>query len=565
MTATTTATTATTLAQAPAEVVSSGASRSWNWRSTALLLLVLVLSSVLIVRRIRVGEFSYNVDETQHAVTGLFVADLIRDHPLHHPMQYTYEYYAQYPALSGVLHWPPLFYLAEGLFFLILGPSVVAARLAILFFALLALTCWFLLVRELQNDWTAALSTALLGALPSILLFEETVMLEIPVLALCLAATLFWTRYLLRGKKLDLYVFALLAAAALLTKQNAVYLAPFCLFSGLALKGWRFFLKSEVLGAAALTGVLIAPFYTVVYLMHWKTIAMDLGQAPQSGSGANEFLYYWQALPGQLGWILLGLSILGIATSRWWERSQTLLLMLSWIVACYLTFTFIGHKEARYAIYWIPPFLYFGAGCLTCFFRSRVMRIVAGVAALCVLAGVVNSAWAFQRPYVSGYAAAAARVVEEKSGIVLYDGYLPGDFIFFVRTGDAGRHFMVLRKALYADRIKKSGGTVELVHSEQEIKDLMGRYGIRFVVVMEGEPLRFESQKMLRELVATSDFQPVGVFPIEGTDLPAHNMTLQVFRNLKWAPPSEKFLRIKMLTLKDDIVVPLDRFSAVGP
>jgi hypothetical protein len=191
--------------------------------------------------------------------------------------------------------------------------------------------------------------------------------------------------------------------------------------------------------------------------------------------------------------------------------------------------------------------------------------VVAGVAALCVLAGVVNSAWAFQRPYVSGYAAAAARVVEEKSGIVLYDGYLPGDFIFFVRTGDAGRHFMVLRKALYADRIKKSGGTVELVHSEQEIKDLMGRYGIRFVVVMEGEPLRFESQKMLRELVATSDFQPVGVFPIEGTDLPAHNMTLQVFRNLKWAPPSEKFLRIKMLTLKDDIVVPLDRFSAVGP
>jgi hypothetical protein len=557
--------TATTILQASPEVASSCPTRSWTRRSTALLVLVLVLSSVLIVRRIRVGEFSYNVDETQHAVTGLFVADLIRDHPLSHPKQYTYEYYAQYPALSGVLHWPPLFYGVEGLFFLILGPSVVAARLAILFFALLALTCWFLLVRELQNDWTAALATALLGALPSILLFEETVMLEIPVLALCLAATLFWARYLLRAEKLDLYLFAVLAAAALLTKQNAVYLVPFCLFSGLTLKGWRFFLKPEVLGAAALTGVLIAPFYTVVYLMHWKTIAMDLGQAPQSGSRANEFLYYWQALPGHLGWILLGLSIVGIVTSRRWESSQTLLLMLSWIVACYLTFTFIGHKEARYAIYWIPPFLYFAAGCLTCFFRTPVMRVVATVAALCVLAGVLASAWRFQRPYVSGYAAAAERVVEEKAGIVLYDGYLPGDFIFFVRSGDAGRRFMVLRKALYADRIKKSGGTVELVHSEQEIKDLMGRYGIRFVVVTEGEPLRFESQKILREMVATSDFEPLGVFPIEGTDLPAHNMKLQVFRNLKWAPPTEKFLRIKMLTLSNDIVVPLDRFSTVGP
>jgi hypothetical protein len=193
------------------------------------------------------------------------------------------------------------------------------------------------------------------------------------------------------------------------------------------------------------------------------------------------------------------------------------------------------------------------------------MRVVAAVAALGVLAGVVAGAWAFQRPYVSGYAAAAGRVVDERSGIVLYDGYLPGDFIFFIRSGDAGRHFMVLRKALYADRIKKSGGTVELVHSEQEIKDLMGRYGIRFVVVTEGEPLRFDSQKMLRDLVATSDYQSLGVFPIEGTDLPVRSMKLEVFRNLKWAPPSEKFLRIKMLTLKDDIVVPLDRFSAAGP
>lgn len=108
--------TATTVVQAPAEAVSNSPTGSWTRRSTALLVLVLALSSVLIVRRIRVGEFSYNVDETQHAVTGLFVADFLRDHPLRHPMQYTYEYYAQYPALSGVLHWPPLFYLVEGLF-----------------------------------------------------------------------------------------------------------------------------------------------------------------------------------------------------------------------------------------------------------------------------------------------------------------------------------------------------------------------------------------------------------------------------------------------------------------
>jgi hypothetical protein len=548
--------------EAPAAVSSRCRDRHWTHRSSVLLLVVLAVSSVIIVRGIHVGEFSYNVDETQHAVTGLFVADAIRDLPLSHPVQYTFEYYAQYPALSGVLHWPPLFYLAEGLFFLSLGPNVVAARLAILLFALLALTFWFLLVRELQNDWTAALATAWLALLPSILLFEKTVMLEMPVLALCITATFFWARYLRRGKKLDVYLFGLVAAAALLTKQNAVYLIAFCLFSGLALKGWRLFLKAEVLRAVVLCGVLIAPFYTLVYFLHWKTIEMDLGQATQSASRAKELLFYLQALPGHLGWVLLGLSILGIVTSRSWDRPQNLLLMLSWIAACYLTFTAIGHKEARYAIYWIPPLIYFATGCLTCFFRSPVMRVVAAGAALCVLGVMLASAWSFHRPYVSGYASAARRVVEEKSGIILYDGYLPGDFIFFIRSEDAGRRFMVLRKALYADRIKKGGGTVELVHTAEEIKDLIRCYGIRFVVVSQGEPMRFESQKLLRELVGTSDFEPLGVFPIEGTDLPAHNMKLMVFRNLRWTPPTEKFLRIKMLTLKHDIVVPLGKFSA---
>src|SRR5439155_24445118 len=99
-------------------------SGTWGKQATILLLGVLLVTSATIVRGIHVGEFSYNVDETQHAMTGVFVADLVRDHPVSHPVEYTYRYYAQYPALSGVIHWPPLFYCFEGLFFLALGPTV---------------------------------------------------------------------------------------------------------------------------------------------------------------------------------------------------------------------------------------------------------------------------------------------------------------------------------------------------------------------------------------------------------------------------------------------------------
>ena len=554
-----------TLSPAPIEQwVGRSKGRTWTPRSSALLVIVLAGLSVVVVHRIHVGEFSYNVDETQHAVTGLFAADLMRDQPFAHPVQYTYEYYAQYPALSGVIHWPPLFYVVEGAFFLIFGPTVVAARLAILFFSLVGLTFWFLLVRDLHGEWTAALATALLGLSPVVLLFEKTVMLEVPSLALCLAATYFGARYLREERKRDIYVFAVLAALALLTKQNAIYLAPFCIFAGVSIKGWKWLLRADVLGAAALCAVLVAPFYTLVYLVHWRPIAMDLQGVAQSHSYSQDLLFYWRALPGQLGWLLLGLSVVGMLTSRWWDEAANSRLMLSWIVACYITFTLIGLKEARYAFFWVPAFVYFAAGGLTRFFRYPVMRATATAVAGCVLIAMVIPAWTFQRPYVSGFAAAAQRVVQaSKCGVILFDGELAGNFIFFVRANDPDRRFLVLRKALYADRIKARLGSMELVHDSDEVRHLIHDDGVRFVVTTEGTPLLFDSQRRLREIVTGPDFQLLGRFPIAGNDIGGTDPRLLVYANRNYAPPAAKTLTIRMLTLTHDITVPFDRFSGV--
>ena len=535
----------------------------WDHRSTGLLLCVLVITMVAILRGIRVGEFSYNADEAQHAVTGLYVADLVRDHPFAHPVEYTYRYYAQYPALSGVVHWPPLFYCFEGLFFLVLGPTVVAARLAILFFALLGLVFWFLLVRELLGEWAAAFSTALLALLPSVLLFEKTVMLEIPSLSCCIAASFFWILYLLKGKKSHIYWFALFASAALLTKQNGVYLIPFCVLSGLLCGGWKLFLRKEVLRAVAICFLLISPFYTLVYAVHWKTIAMDLNEK-SSGAGGSRWFFYLTALPAQLGWALLGLAFLGILTSRTWARAKVPGIMSSWIVACYVTLTLIGHKEARYVIYWIPPFLYFASGLLFCFFRKPVFKVAGAAAAVVLLGATLTFAWSFHRPYVTGFAAVPKKILEQsKSAVVLFDGPLPGNFIFFMRAEDPDRRFLVLRKALYAFQLKKSGGSVELVHSPQEIENLFREDGVRFIVVSDQVPLNFESQKMLRDLLKTPSYKELGRFPIGGNDLSPPESSLVLYENLKWTPPTGKYLRIIMLTMSHDIVVPWDSFGAL--
>src|SRR4029077_16161608 len=161
---------------------------------------------------------------------------------------------------------------------------VVAARLAVLFFALLGLVFWFLLVRELLNEWAAAFSAALLGSLPSVLLFEKTVMLEIPLLSCCIAASFFWISYLLKSKKSEIYWFALFASAALLTKQTGIYLIPFCVLSGFRCGGWKLFLRKEVLRAVAVCFLLTSPFYTLAYLVNWNAVAMDLGEKSIGGS-----------------------------------------------------------------------------------------------------------------------------------------------------------------------------------------------------------------------------------------------------------------------------------------
>ena len=531
----------------------------WDRRSTGLLLCVLVIAMVAILRGIRVGEFSYNVDEAQHAVTGLYAASLLHDHPAH-PIQYTYQFYAQYPAIS-VIHWPPLFYAFEGLSFLLLGPNVVAARLTILLFTLLALVAWFDLVRELQDEWTAALSTALLALLPALLLFEKTVMLEVPCLSLCIAASSCWTRYLLYEKRSTLFWFVGFASAALLTKQNSIYLPLFCLASTIALGRWRLLVKPPVLWSVLSIALIAGPYYVLVHRVHWQTAVMQLTAGKVSGIA--KFVFYWKHLPEQLGWTLLALSLLGLVTSPRWDRRTTTFLMLTWLGSCYVTFTLIGVKAPRLALYWLPPFTYFVAGMLTRMFRRQPLRAIATGAATVLLASSLAAAWFYQRPYVSGYSAAAKAVTQiAPGGIILYDGELPGNFIFFVRANDPDRHFLVLRKALYTYRIDKRWGSQELVHDREGIEDLLRRDGVRFVVVSDHMRLNFDVQRTLRDMLQSKQFRLLGRFPIYSMKQQTGNLLL--YENELWAPPTDKFLRVRMLTLNNDIVVPFSQFDLVG-
>jgi hypothetical protein len=543
----------------PASPEAQPPARSGTLRRWLLLLAAIALVCVMACRGIQTGEFDYYTDEAQHAVTGLFVADALQDLPLRHPVQYAYRYYAQYPAVA-ILHWPPLFYLFEGVSFLLFGPSVVSARLTIIFFTVVLLYQWFLLVEEQQDSYTAGVSTAILGLLPMVLLFEKTVMLEIPSLALGVAAIRYWIRYLDQGRRSSLYWFGLWLSAALLCKQTSVYLLVFCALSWLLTGKWNRIFSRDVLAVAVMVAVLAGPFLVLMLVMQGKAVANDLGSHRMSGW--ERISYYAESLPGSFSPALLALAVLGLLLAWRWNRRGQTSLMVCWILAGYLTFSWFGQKEARFAIYWFPPLVYFAVGLLTQSFKIPRLRIAMRAAAAGLVALLAVPAWSQQRPYISGYKDVASHLVNQyHAGIVLFDGPVPGNFVFFMRALDPGRHFLILRKLLYADDIRPGDSTEELLNSEQELSDVFRRDGIRFAVVSENLAIRFRSQHILRDELRTDQFQLLGRFPISSNEAKWKGENLLLYENKQWTPPSEKMLKIRMLTLPHDIVVPFDQFE----
>jgi hypothetical protein len=526
-----------------------------------LMLGVMALVCMVVARGIRKGEFDFNADEAQHAVTGLFIADAMHDLPVRHPAQYAYRYYAQYPAIA-IVHWPPLFYVFEGLSFLTLGRSVIAARVTVLLFAVLLCYQWFKLVEELQDPFTAAVSTAMLALLPTILLFEKTVMLEIPSLALAVASIRAWIQYLGEGRRVSIYRFALWLSAAMMCKQNSVYILVFCVLSLMATKRWERVWNRDAFIAAGLFTILVGPFYLLMLVSNGPSVAKDLGS--HQLSGLQRLAYYWTVLPATLSILILGLSILGLVMSYRWNNKGQTPLMVSWILAGYLTFTFFGQSEARFAIYWLPPLVYFAAGLLIKGFRTPLLQISMRALAPAIVALMAVHAWGYERPYIAGYEATAARLVTTyRSGIVLFDGKVPGNFVFFMRALDPRRQFLVLRKSLYISDVRKNQYREELLHGREGLQNLFRNDGIRFVVASDSTALDFESEVSLRECLRSDQFRLLGRFPIQSNEPGWQNASLLLYENKQWAPPTDSVLRLRMLTLNHDIVVPMGSFDFV--
>ena len=200
--------------------------RQWRF---VLTFLAMTLLALMLVRAIQIhahadeASFGAYPDEPAHYLSGLMVRDYITDGFPGSPVRFAINYYLHVPYF-GVGHWPPLFYVLEGVWMILFGQSRVAVLWLIASITALLAATIFLVARRFVSTPAAACAGLLFCLLPQVEWNNNLVMTDTSIALLGLWATLALGRYLKTKRALFALGFGILAGITILTKYTGLYL-----------------------------------------------------------------------------------------------------------------------------------------------------------------------------------------------------------------------------------------------------------------------------------------------------------------------------------------------------
>ncbi len=442
----------------------------------------------------RASEPYFNNDETKHTLTGVFVADALRDLPASaaNPKDYTVRYYCQYPAL-GVVTWPPLFYVVEGLAMLALGPHFWVGRVCVAAFAAVAVVYAYRFARlTLDHPW-ALLAAAVTGFTPTVFVSSQRVMLEVPTLACVLAAVVHFEHFLTAKRGRDAILACLLVAAATLTRFDGVVLVLYFAIRLFRTRNLALLLRRPVWVGAILASVLTVPYYVFTLTVY----GAGLAAAASSGTtpAGNEFgwhtvVFYFTALPDQAGVGVTVAAAVGLLLTVACHRRATGP-AFALQMAVYLLFTPLAEHDARHSIYWLPAVAVCAVRPLQTLWEKR-WRWCAVAGVLALLVTVVWHVNDQKFRYVFGYSDAARWVIDRHTTDrpILVDGELASSLVYHTRLHDPARRVWVLRadKVVYNQFSDPSTGYRQYAHTEAEVLELLEKGDPEYVIIEDPQP-----------------------------------------------------------------------------
>ncbi len=496
----------------------------WQGGRSALWQVLAVLLAWLYVAGLHLGNDGlwYQGDSPRHATNGLFWWDYLASFSVN-PVEFALRYYARYPVINPI-GYPPVFYLLEGAAFSLVDVSPFVAKGLVLAFALLAglyLTAWLRRWVAEQAGWGGAL----LVLQPGTIVWANAVMLNVPSMALGLAALYHGRRWLEAPASPHIYPAVLFAVLGILTYIPTGIVFFVFLAWVVAERRWRLLWNRRTVALAFISVLILLPWALVV--IKWTPIYVGHVFPPMSSvSRVSQWTDYLRRLPNILSLSLLGLLVLSIVVGiydRYWRREVKLILV--WGIVSYVAISYMGAREPRYALLLAPPAVGLCVIGLSSSVRWAAARLggdpsrwfLAGMAAL--LALHVATAPLVRMEVVDGFREVVAFFEKEAPDErIFYDGRYNGVFSFYMRAGDPDfRRGVVLgSKLLYATGIMPESFLTERVSSPAEVVEVLRKEcGCRWVSLESREASdRIAAAKFLRQAVKGPEFQLVRSFSV---------------------------------------------------
>ena len=481
-------------------------------------------------------------DSPRHALNGAFLLDFARDHPLHDPTGYAYNYYAQYPALT-ILFYPPLFYVLLAIFYWLFGVSqTVAIAAECVCYAALAIGSY-----RLARFWLGSLpafgASLILIAAPEIAYWGRQVMLEIPSFALLVWSAVFFMRYQREERILFLYLAAALAVLAAYTKLTAIFILLMYFIVLLHSRGSKLFgdKHSYIIVLLTIAGLVPLAILTLKFGQANMQSVSGISDSEVSRATLSGWLWYAKQMPAQLGWPALLAALLGLGTLALGRgRVREYLPLILWLAIGYLFFSAIDLKEARHSVFLLLPLAIIAASGVIFLLRNQPML----ANTLLIALGLVTLGWTMLfRPvqYVAGYRELSDYVaqVAPKNAVVVFSGYRDGSFIYAMRTHEERRDISIVRsdKLLLRIAVRRSLGVEQKLMSEDEIQSLLNGLGVQYVAAQPDFWTDLEAMKRFESVLHGSHFQKLRTFTMPA-NYPAQEKEIIVYKNLD--PVSDK-------------------------
>ena len=308
------------------------------------------------------GEFGNYPDESAHYVTGLLFHDYFVSLHYLSPTKFAENFYMHYPKVA-LGHWPPAFYVIQGIWGLFSTSHTSLMVLMAALTALLGLVVYKMLTNQVGSLLALAAALALI-CLPLVQDHTTLVMADIPLTLFSLVAAIFFGRYLKTEKLKDSLWFGAFASLAIMTKGSAVAIALLPPIAILVSGKWNVLRKSSLWCSAAIVVAACGPWY-------WMTRHMQKGTWVQSSptlwytlSTAKFFSFHFFKI---VGWPLGSLALLGfiviliglpqfVEQKTFWAAMIGLLFGF-FIVPCVIP---VGREE-RYFLPAVPAAMAFAA------------------------------------------------------------------------------------------------------------------------------------------------------------------------------------------------------------